>query len=160
MGVYRMFFRKTVEQHKEDLYDKITFIVHTLLLKELPEHRAQHHILYTANTTLLHYRELAETHRKQALSPSTLHDFHQHAYEQLLKKHNQLQLMIDTYIELHLDTPREMYNHRLRLDNHNIELVYNELHRVKDYNLLPEYEPSFWQAIKEQIFPTFTKLVP
>lgn len=155
-----MFFRKVVEQQKEDLYDKITFIVHTLLQKELPEHRAQHHILYTANTKLLHYRELAETHRKHAFSQSALSYFHQQTYEQLLKKHNQLQLIIDAYMELHLDTPRDTYNHRLRLDDQNIELVYDELHRINDYHLLPEHEPSFWQAVKEQIFPTFAKLVP
>ncbi|MER2190122.1 MAG: hypothetical protein ABS951_04115 [Solibacillus sp.] len=155
-----MFFRSGTAQQKVDLYDKITFIVKTLLQKELPEHRAQHHLLYTANTQLAHYRELAETHRKQAFSQSALSYFHQQTYEQLLKKHNQLQLIIDAYMELHLDIPRDLYNHRLRLDDQNIELVYDELHRMKDYNLSQEHEPSFWQAIKEQIFPTFAKLVP
>lgn len=155
-----MFLRKVVEQQKEDLYDKLTFITKTLLHKELPEHRAQHHILYTANMQLAHYRELAEMHRKQSFSSSALSFFHQQTYEQLLKKYNQLQLIIDTYMELHLDYPRDMYNHRLRLDDQNIDLVYDELHRMTDYRLSPEHEQSFWQAIKEQIFPTFVKLIP
>lgn len=155
-----MFSRKTAIQQKEDLYEKITFIVKTLLHKELPEHRAQHHILYTANTQLANYRELTEIHRKQTFSGSALSFFHQQTYEQLLKKHNQLQLLIDAYMELHLDYSRDMYNHRLRLDDQNIELVYDELHRMTDYQLSVEHERSFWQAIKDQIFPTFAKLVP
>lgn len=155
-----MFFKKKNPQQTIDLYEKTAFIVRTLLAKELPQHSPQHHILFTANTQLECYRELAETHRKQAFSNSALSSFHQRAYEQLIKNYSQLQLIIDTYMELHLDIPRDMYNHRLRLDDRNIELVYDELHRMKEYNLSKEQEPTFWLAIKEQIFPTFAKLAP
>lgn len=157
-----MFFtkKKPELQPTVDLYDKTTFIARTLLVKELPQHNAQHHILYTANTQLIYYKELAETHRQQAFSTSALSAFHRQVYEQLTKKQQQLQLIIDTYMELHLDVPREAYNHRLRFDDQPIDLVYDELQRMQQYHLSSEQEPSFWQAIKEHIFPTFAKLVP
>lgn len=149
-----MFFSKKSHVPKPlDLYEQLSSIVRTLLDKELPHHSPRHHILYTANTQLEHYREQAQLHRKRAYDGSVMSTFHQAAYEENIQRQGQLQLIIDAFMELSMHEERDMFNHRLKMKDQPIATAYNEIQNKTQFTLTPDLEHRFWQALKEQICP-------
>src|SRR5690606_41462805 len=95
-----------------DTYDKISYLVNAILQFECPEHRAQHHILYTANMKLETYREAQQFYRKVD-NPAHAHGrLSRDAYQQANRNYNQLITIIRRYMHLSDDNNRDHFkNH-------------------------------------------------
>ncbi|CAM5204944.1 putative protein OS=Ureibacillus acetophenoni OX=614649 GN=SAMN05877842_102238 PE=4 SV=1 [Ureibacillus acetophenoni] len=158
-----MFFqaisKKQIERDTEkDLYEQLQFVVVTLLNRELPSHYAANHILYTANLRLEELKELASYHRKRINLYSSIGQFHKEAYDLAIKNTNQLQLLIDSYITLHIDTDRERINHRLSFKDDVVIALYNELIDFKKAKVQQEMQELFWKAYKQDLMPLLAEL--
>ncbi|MEK4230031.1 hypothetical protein [Solibacillus sp. FSL H8-0538] len=157
-----MFFSLTKQESKDvetkDLYEQLYTIVLTLLKQELPELNGRHHLLYTANVQLEQYRTNSQLHRKRANVHTAIGAFHKQAYDFSLKHFNQLQILIDSYIHLSVIEERNLFNHRLKMKDGLITLIYEELQQKKQLEFPPQLEEKFWHALKEDIFPVLAIL--
>lgn len=158
-----MFFqaisKKTIVNLKDqDLFDQLQYVVVTLLNRELPSHFSANHILYTANLRLEELKELTSFHRRRINLYSSIGQFHKEAYELTIKKANQIQLLIDSYIALHIDTDRERINRRLSFKHDIVLSLYNELVENNKTKILPEMQELYWKAFKEDLMPILAEL--
>lgn len=141
-----------------DLYDQLQFIVSTLLKKELPAHNSVHHLLYTANTKLEELRENTSYHRNYIDLNSSIGIFHKEAYEHTLKCFNQLQLLIDSYINLNIEEERGRINRRLSLIDEKVNSIYLQIIEFNKFNILTTLEEKFWMAVKEDTMPILAEI--
>ncbi|SOC36322.1 hypothetical protein SAMN05877842_102238 [Ureibacillus acetophenoni] len=158
-----MFFQSFTKRQmetviKKDLYDQLQHIVVTILSGEVTNHFQANHILYSANIQLAELKEIASYHRKNINMHSEVGQFHKDAYDMTIKKANQLQLIIDSYVTLHIDLERERINHRLRFLDDKVVSLYNELIEFKNQTILPQLEESYWGAYKTDLMPILAEL--
>lgn len=158
-----MFFQTFTKKQREtviekDLYDVLQHIVVTILKDELPTHYQANHILYTANLRLAELKELASYHRKNINLYSSVGQFHKEAYEKTNKNANQLQLMIDSYVALHIESDRDRINRRLQFTNDKVISLYNELTEYRKQTILPQLEESYWNAFKNDLMPLLAEI--
>lgn len=157
-----IFFSLTKQDSKEiekiDLYAQMNTIVFTLLKQELPELNTRHHLLYTANVKLETYRTASQYHRQRANVQTAIGTYHKKASEENLKRFNQLQILIEAYIQLSIIEERHLLNHRLRMKDLTINSTYEELQAKQDITLSAAQEETFWNALKEDILPVISLL--
>lgn len=152
-----MFFQlKEASVKTLDTYDKIFELVKAILYFECPEHRSNHHILYTANTQLENYRESREVYRPFIDPASSLGQFSQEAYQLANKKYQQLYTIIRGYMHLSDDTQREHFNHRFRFSKERIDAMYT-LFSNKEFHKQLQLEAAFFEHLKEDITPLLTQ---
>ena len=159
-GYYRgicMFFQSKEMVVEISLYDQLKTITTSLLNYELPNASARHHILYTANEKLQSLRETKELHFKESNMGYAIGRFHKNAYEHTLRAYNQLQLIIDGYMELNMENAREHVNHRLRFQSEVIKYCYHQLIYIEKL-LDSNSREGFFTALKEDILPVLADL--
>ena len=148
-----MFFQLKDKTSKPlDTFDKISHLVKAILHFECPEHRAQHHILYTANMKLETYREAQSIYRNFDDPSNALGQLSREAYELANKKYHQLFTIIRGYMHLSDDNKRDHFNHHLRFSKEKIEnmfILFEQMHHHKHLNL----EADFYERLKEDIIP-------
>ncbi|KGR78528.1 hypothetical protein [Ureibacillus manganicus] len=156
---FQAILKKQIENDtKKDLYEQLQFTVVTLLNRELPTHYQGNHILYTANLRLAELKELALYHRKKIDMYTEVGQFHNEAYEMTIKLANQLELTIDSYIALHIDSDRDRINRRLGFMKDKIETVYEEFIEFNKQKVLPKLQESYWSALKKDLMPILAEL--
>ncbi|HWL22978.1 MAG TPA: hypothetical protein VNR38_04390 [Ureibacillus sp.] len=143
---------------EKDIFDQLQYMVVTLLKREFPMHYEGNHILYTANLRLEELKQLASYHRKKINLDSSIGQFHKDAYEMTIKNSNQLQLLIDSYISLHIESDRERLNHRLSFKDRQVTSLYNELSEYNEQKVLPSLQDSYWKAFKEDLLPLLAEI--
>nr|WP_106779989.1 hypothetical protein [Lysinibacillus timonensis] len=156
---FQVFEKKTAESvNKFDLYDQFQFIIVTILKRELPSHYEANHILYTANLRLEKLKELAAYHRKKINMYSSVGQFHREAYDFTIKQVNQLELIIDSYISLHIESDRQRINHRLSLIDDKVTMLYQELIDYTEQDILPQLQETYWNSLKDDLMPLLAEL--
>ena len=153
-----MFFT-TKQQQTIDTYDEIKEIVKTLLYLECPEHRSQHHILYSANIRLAHIEEAKDHFRKLIDSTTPIGNYARTAFETSSTKYNELALLIRGYMLLCDETERKRYNHNFLFSKEKISSCYTLLKVRNDYKDIIPIEDTFWQASRAQILPILAQIV-
>ncbi|AWE06809.1 hypothetical protein DCE79_05090 [Lysinibacillus sp. 2017] len=152
-----MFFQlkeKPVKSH--ETYDKIFELVKAVLHFECPDHRANHHILYTANTKLENYREARDFYRPFDDPSSELGLLSREAYQLATKKYNQLYTIIRGYMHLCEENKREHFNHHFRFHVQKIEAMY-KLYENKSAQQLLQIEELFFERLKADLTPLLTQ---
>lgn len=139
-----------------DTYDKISQLVKAILYFECPNHRSQHHILYTANMQLEAYREAKQFYRKYDDPSTALGQLSREAYEKATKQYNQLAIIIRGYMHLSETKKRDHFNHHFRFSKEKIENMYN-LFENKDFHKQLQLETLFYERLKEDIVPLLTQ---
>lgn len=139
-----------------DVFDQLQFIVTTLIKREVPSIDSTSRLLYHTNLKILHYSKAAEYHRKHIDLNTSLGTYHQECYELAIKKRNQLQRLMDSFILLNIEEERKRINHRMRFVDDKIEKLYAELQN--HHQKIPESEEAFWTAMKEDIMPILSQL--
>ena len=152
-----MFFATKTSTPK-DSYEKMQEIVQTLLLQECPEHRSQHHILYSANIRLAHIGEARE-HFRTLIDPATPTGQYAHtAYEKTTTAYNELALLIRGYMMLCDEAERKRYNHNFLFSTEKIADCYTLFKERKTYEDVLPIEQSFWSALKQQLLPLLAQI--
>ena len=146
-----MFFQvKETPQRTIDTYDKISELVRALLYAECPEHRANHHILYTANTQLESYREARDIYRASEDPSTSLGLFSREAYQLANKKYNQLYTIIRGYMHLSDDSRRAHFNHHFRFSKGKIDAMHALFSKKEQHKLLG-LETTFYEHLKNDL---------
>ena len=152
-----MFFKvKDKTDTPLDTFDKISHLVKAVLQFECPEHRAQHHILYTANMKLETYREAQLFYRKFDDPGNALGRLSREAYELANKKYNQLFTIIRGYMHLSEDNKRNHFNHHFRFSKEKIENMFTLFEHMHHHQHL-KLEEEFYERLKEDIIPLLTQ---
>lgn len=152
-----MFFQvKDKTETPLDTFDKISHLVKAILQFECPEHRAQHHILFTANMKLETYREAQLFYRKFDDPGNALGRLSREAYELANKKYNQLFTIIRGYMHLSDDTKRSHFNHHFRFSKEKIENMFTLFKHMPHHQHL-KLEEEFYERLKEDIIPLLTQ---
>ena len=152
-----MFFQlKETPVASVDTYDKISQLVKALLHFECPEHRAQHHILYTANKQLEAYREAKQFYRQYDDPSHALGRLSREAYEQANKQYHQLSTIIRGYMHLSENTRRDHFNHHFRFSKEKIENMYH-LFEQKHHHQQLKLEALLYERLKEDVVPLLTQ---
>lgn len=139
-----------------DTFDKISHLVKAILHFECPEHRAQHHILYTANMKLETYLETQSFYRKFDDPSNALGRLSREAYELANKKYHQLFTIIRGYMHLSDHNKRNHFNHHFRFSKEKIEamfILFEQMHHHEHLKL----EAEFYERLKEDIIPLLTQ---
>lgn len=139
-----------------DTFDKISHLVKAILHFECPEHRAQHHILYTANMKLETYREAQFFYRKSDDPSNALGRLSREAYELANKKYQQLFTIIRGYMHLSDHNKRNHFNHHLRFSKEKIEAMFTLFEQMHHHKHL-KLEAEFYERLKEDIIPLLTQ---
>lgn len=139
-----------------DSYDKISYLVNAILQFECPEHRAQHHILYTANMKLETYREAQQFYRKFDNPAHALGRLSREAYEQANRNYNQLFTIIRGYMHLSDDNKRDHFNHHFRFSKEKIDDMFTLFEQMHHHRHL-KLEEEFYERLKEDIIPLLTQ---
>lgn len=148
-----MFFQSKEIIVETDLYDQLKTIVTLLIHYECPSASFRHHILLTANEKLQTFKEAKDYHFKESNMAHAIGRFHKNAYEHNLRKYNQLQLMIDSYMLLSIEKDRKHINHRLRFHSEVIKYCYQQVMAME--KLLDSCnKDNFIMALKEDLFQT------
>ena len=139
-----------------DTFDKISQLVKAILHFECPEHRAQHHILYTANMKLETYQEAQSFYRKFDDPGNALGRLSREAYEQANKKYHHLFTIIRGYIHLSDDNKRKHFNHHFRFSKEKIDDMFTLFEQMPHHKHL-KLEEAFYERLKEDIIPLLTQ---
>ncbi|MGN7476611.1 hypothetical protein ACTHOQ_02055 [Solibacillus silvestris] len=139
-----------------DTYDKIYELVKAILHFECPDHRAQHHILYTANMQLEAYREAKDFYRRYDDPSYALGCLSREAYEQANKQFHQLSTIIRGYMHLSEDSKRDHFNHHFRFSKEKIDKMH-QLFEQKHHHKLLKLEALFYERLKEDVAPLLTQ---
>ncbi|ATP39478.1 hypothetical protein CSE16_05115 [Solibacillus sp. R5-41] len=152
-----MFFQlKESTKTDHDTYHKAFQLVKALIHHECPEHRANHHILYSANQKLEAYLE-AQKHFRQFEDPATvLGTFSTEAYQVATKKYHQLYFIIRGYMHLSDESRRDHFNHHFRFHAEKLNTMYL-LWEQKNYWQLLNLDISFYEQLKEDLVPLLTQ---
>ena len=140
----------------QDTYDKVFELVKAILYFECPEHRAQHHILYTANIKLETYREAKDFYRPFDDPATSLGTFSREAYQLATKKYHQLNTIIRGFMHLSDDSRREHFNHHFRFHAEKITSMHQLYQNVQLHQLL-NLESLFFERLKEDLGPLLTQ---
>lgn len=152
-----MFFQvKDKTETPLDTFDKISHLVKAILHFECPDHRAQHHILYTANRKLETYREAQSFYRKFDDPGNALGRLSREAYELANKKYNQLFTIIRGYMHLSDDNKRSHFNHHFRFSKEKIENMFTLFEHMSHHQHLKLVE-AFYERLKEDLIPLLTQ---
>ena len=106
-GIYMFFQVKERSTQTQETYDKVFELVKAILHFECPDHRAHHHILYTANIKLETYREAKDFYRPFDDPSTALGCFSREAYQLANKKYHQLYTIIRGFMHLSEEAKRE-----------------------------------------------------
>jgi hypothetical protein len=156
-GGITMFFQvKEKSIQMQDTYDKIFELVKAILYFECPEHRAHHHILYTANIKLESYREAKDFYRPFENPATSLGTFSREAYQLATKKYHQLNTIIRGFMHLSDDTKRDHFNHHFRFHAEKITSMHQLYQNVQTHQIL-NIESLFFDRLKEDISPLLTQ---
>lgn len=139
-----------------DTFDKISHLVKAILHFECPEHRAQHHILYTANMKLETYHEAQSFYRKFDDPSNALGRLSREAYELANKKYHQLFTIIRGYMHLSDHNKRNHFNHHFRFSKEKIEAMFTLFEQMHHHEHL-KLEAEFYERLKEDIIPLLTQ---
>lgn len=139
-----------------DTYDKISQLVKAILHFECPEHRAQHHILYTANTKLEAYREVQSFYRRYDDPNNALGRLSREAYELANNKYHQLFTIIRGYMYLSDHNKRDHFNHHFRFSKEKIDDMFTFFKQMNHHEHL-KLEAVFYERLKEDITPLLTQ---
>lgn len=139
-----------------DTFDKISHLVKAILHFECQEHRAQHHILYTANMKLETYREAQSFYRKFDDPSNALGRLSREAYELANKKYHQLFTIIRGYMHLSDHNKRNHFNHHFRFSKEKIEAMFTLFEQMHHHDHL-KLEVEFYERLKEDIIPLLTQ---
>ena len=139
-----------------DTYDKISQLVKAVLHFECPDHRANHHILYTANTQLEAYREAKDFYRPYDDPATALGCFSREAYKIANKKYHQLYTIIRGYMYLSEEARRDHFNHHFRFHDEKIDVMYQLLEQKQERQLL-NLDTLFYEHLKEDLTPLLTQ---
>lgn len=151
-----MFFQLKEAPVTLDSYDKIFELVRALLYFECPEHRTNHHILYTANTQLERYREARDYYRPFEDPSTSLGQFSREAYHLTNKKFNQLFIIIRGYMHLSDDKQRAHFNHHFRFYKEKIETMHALFTNISQHKELG-LEATFYEHLKNDLIPLLTQ---
>ena len=152
-----MFFQlKEAPLKPLDTYDKISALVRALLYVECPEHRSNHHILYTANTKLESYREARDFYRPLDDPSTSLGLFSREAYQLANQKYNQLYTIIRGYMHLSDATRREHFNHHFRFSKEKIDAMHALFSKKEQHKQLG-LETTFYEHLKNDLTPLLTQ---
>lgn len=139
-----------------DAYDKAFQLVSAVIHQECPEHRANHHILYSANQKLEAYLE-AQKHFRLFEDPATgLGTFSTEAYQVATKKYHQLYFIIRGYMHLSDENKRDHFNHVFRFHAEKLNTMYL-LWEQKNYWQLLNLDDSFYEQLKDDLVPMLTQ---
>jgi len=156
-GGIKMFFQlKEAPKKTLDTYDKISELVRAILDFECPDHRANHHILYSANSKLESYREARDFYRPFDNPSTSIGQFSRDAYQLANQKYNQLYTIIRGYMHLSDEKQREHFNHHFRFSKEKIDAMYT-LFSNKELHKQLQLEAAFYQCLKEDITPLLTQ---
>ena len=152
-----MFFHvKETAPKTLDTYDQISVLVRAVLYFECPEHRANHHILYTANMQLESYQEAKAFYRPLEDPSTSLGLFSREAYQRANKKYNQLYTIIRGYMHLSDASQRAHFNHHFRFSKEKISAMH-ALFSNKDYHKQLGFETTFYEHLKNDLVPLLTQ---
>lgn len=152
-----MFFQlKEAPIQTLETYDKISEIVRAILYFECPEHRANHHILFTANAKLESYREARDFYRPFDDPSTSLGQFSREAYQLANKKYNQLYTIIRGYMHLSDAKQRAHFNHHFRFSKEKIDAMYSLFTNKSQHKEL-DLEASFYEHLKNDLIPLLTQ---
>ncbi len=152
-----MFFQvKETAPKTLETYDKISALVRAVLYFECPEHRANHHILHTANTQLESYREARDFYRTLEDPSTSLGLFSREAYQLANQKYNQLYTIIRGYMHLSDDSQRAHFNHHFRFSKEKIDVMH-ELFSKKEQHKQLGFEATFYEHLKNDLTPLLTQ---
>ena len=158
-----MFFHTLFKQQKEEetreicAAEKLLILVRELLNKELPEHYAQHHILFTANYKLEILNGYLKQHRNQENHLQKIGQFHTEMYNGLRKTVSDLQCLVDGYMELSIDV--NQMNHRLLFYYDQIHYIHENYALYMAGQFSNHSSDSFWQAAKEDVLDILRKIL-
>jgi hypothetical protein len=153
-----MFFQLKDKATKEkETYDLLVELVKAVLHYECPEHRANYHILYSANHQLEMYQEAQACYRLHCNPSTSLGNFSAEAYQLATKKYNQLYTTIRGYMHLSEESHREHFNHHFRFHKEKIEVMHALFQKKQERRLL-NLEQAFFEGLKEDLLPILTQL--
>lgn len=141
-----------------ETYAQLKEILVALIHSECPEHRIQHHILYSANLKL-HQLEQAKQHFSTLIDLSTpIGQYAKVIYDEANQKYNELHCIIRAYSLFCDQKEQARLNHNLHFSKHKVADCYTLLMTRHQYKHILPIEPTFWQAIKQQILPIVAEL--
>lgn len=152
-----MFFMKSQEVTK-DVFDYVQQMVRELLLIECPEHRSQHHLLFTLNVKK---HRLSEQLDQLQTMHNDLPYFQQLALEtrqQIQAQINQFEQLEKAYLLTVNASQRDQLLHALRFEKEKIEQLYTFYTTQKDVYATLDRLPAFYEAVKNELLPILVKL--
>lgn len=155
MFIHTLF--KKPEPESREIAEKLLDLVLELLDKELPEHLAHHHILFTANFKLESLKDSLNHHRSQLNDQLKLGQFHSQIYHQLQKQVSDLQVLVDSYMELYIDM--KQMNHRLHFHYDQINYLHENYILFMEGRFSDQSSHLFWQTLKEDVLEIIRKVL-
>ncbi|KGR74539.1 hypothetical protein [Ureibacillus sinduriensis] len=151
-------FKKSKPEPTETCYaEKLLDLVLQLLEKELPEHLAHHHILFTANFKLESLNDSLNHHRSQVNHQLKLGQFHTQMYHQLQKQVSDLQMLVDSYMELNINM--KQMNHRLHFHYDQINYLHYNYILFMEGRFSDSSSHLFWQTLREDVLVIIRKVL-
>ena len=152
-----LFHSEKIVEVEMSASEKFLAIIEGLLKFELKEHQSQHHLLYTANTKLTLLKNQLPFHRSMSNSNLKIGQFHKEQYESLLKQMNELQAIVDCYMELQSDLTK--MNHRLRFFYDEIDVIYDSFQFYNNQKIITkEQKTQFHLALREDCLNILRKV--
>ncbi|MFC7684645.1 hypothetical protein [Ureibacillus sp. GCM10028918] len=157
-----MFLHTLFKQPKQETVkicsaEKLLDLVRKLLEKELPEHLAHNHILFTANFKLESLNNSLNHHRSQLNQQLKLGQYHSQMYHHLQKQVSDLQMLIDSYMELNIDL--KQMNHRLHFHYDQIDYLHENYIFFMEGLSSDQSSLLFWQTVKEDVLDIIRKIL-
>ena len=151
-----LFHSEKIVEVEMSASEKFLAIIEGLLKFELQEHQSQHHLLYTANTKLTLLKDRLPFHRSKSQLNLHIGQFHKEQYESLLKQMNELQMIVDCYMELQIDLTK--MNHRLRFYYDEIDMLYDSFTFYSEQKITKEEKTQFYLALREDCLNILRKI--
>ena len=151
-----MFFMR--QQEKLDIFDYVQHMVRELVLHECPEHKSQHHLLFTLNLQKHKFTEQLEQLQTMNL---TFPSFQQLAIETRQHIHSKISLfehLEKAYLLTQDTTQRQQIIHSLSFDKEKIEQLYHFYSTQKEVYTMLDRQSAFYNAVKQELMPILSKL--
>lgn len=157
--MFFQFFLKQDNHEKQEISpaEKLLMLVRELLSKELPEHCAHHHILFTANSKLETLKESLKYHHFQGNHQLKLGQFHLQMQNQLRKQISELQALVDGFMELSIDI--KQMNHRLHFHYDQINYIHENYSLFQERRFCNQSSQLFWQSVKDDVLDIIRKIL-
>lgn len=153
-----MFKRYKETEKTIDSYERIGFILKSLLTYELKDLPVRYEFWYKIAILQETYRTLQHEHRTNISMYSAVGRFHQIQYEVITQKYSRLERLADVYKSFCIEEERDLLNHRLSFFQDNILALYDHILNKELYTYCDHVQHQFWEAASEDLLEIIAHL--